>query len=73
MLARSEIAQLPLGDLTLIIAFLSIYVHLGDCQGIVGHLQYDFDAGAHRMPLPSHSLWKDRDWPRVSNRQVGRL
>jgi hypothetical protein len=44
--SATEIAQFTLGDLTLI-AYPSFYMLLGDCQGVVGHREQDFDTGTH--------------------------
>jgi hypothetical protein len=37
-----------------LIASLSFYILLGDCQGVVGHREQDFDTGAH---LSCICLW----------------
>jgi hypothetical protein len=43
VISTPEIAQCPLGDLNFLIAYLSFYVLLDDCQGIVRHREDDFD------------------------------
>jgi hypothetical protein len=47
MLTTSEIAQVQLGDLNFISDYLSLYVLLDDCQGVVGHRGQDFNTSAH--------------------------